>query len=554
MDDHAIKFGRHGVMGCPWHGLVEGGQLALPNGASMSYPQPTGYAWQCGAAALIAHPGAPEVVRDTAAQAADAAAGRQWRNKAVLAGLAQLHGVDIGQGSWIYIDPAGDRWLVSTTLHGATATATTATITLKRFGVLGGAPLEVVHSVTLPDMGQATPDIGKPLSALEISAYHTSPTGSGALFMIGWRYPSATAYDLRPVGWLEVLISGPGAACSITVEVRKTREQTLGSVGIVEQEPQDTGAWMYVALSVAVVDDSQGSPVCSGTITTTSTPSLTFSEVGEAGSQRVEVRQGTQVVEWDGYLIALWYAPGGAISELSLSQHWQAAYNLPSVTAGAATNRVRVDTLSGGPGACDFSSQQTSEWQLNVTRSASVDTTLTMRYHLDGVEMGSTSISTSESTTQAQTLRGDGADSWTTNRALTCTPGGSLNDGASGSGHALNFTGPASGFDVTGDLVDRLFPGVSYLAGWVWADGIGYMTTYPARYSPQLFGWVELKGQLSTGALEPHYSAAVSPSGGAVVASIELPAISASFYPPLYGSWCPLTGQTARSVNPICWV
>lgn len=549
-----INFGRHRIMGYPWHGLVEGGSLALPNGGVISYPQPPGGNWQAGAAALIAHPGAPAVVRTAPELVADAANGRQWLNRAVLGGESQLHGKPLGAGAWIYIDPAGDRWLVNSNLHNGRGTATTAAVTLKRFGVLGGEPLEIARLVVLPDLGQAAPDIGKPLSALEIVLYHTSPTGAGALFMIGLRVPSASAYDLRPLGWLEVIISGPGASCSITVEVRKTRAQTLGSAPRADPAPLIPPGWRLVVLDDVVVDESQGPPVCSGTITTTSTPRLVTVESGGGGAVRVEVCSGAQLIEWDSYLIALWYKPDGSLSELALSQHWTAVYDWPDVTLETVP-RVRVDTLSGGGGSCNFSSTQTSEWRLTMGRTASTVTTLVMRYQLDGVLVDSSTLSFTTSTTQTQVLQGDGVNEWSEDFTETCSPGSSLvtNGGFVGV-PVIAMSGPLPGFSVSSSLAERLYVGINYLARWVWPDGEGYMTAYPARYSPQLFGWLELKGQLHTGALTPRYRGAVSPSGAAPAGLIELPAISANFYTFLYGSWCPLTGQTARSQSPVCWV
>lgn len=233
------------VWGCPWHGLVRNGLIELPNGSTMPYPGNIGSGQRAGNTYLVASPSAPPLERTPDELAADAAAGRQWRRTATLAGESpDLHGVAIG--GWVYIDPAGAAWRV--TGLGVTALFTNSlslTITLARFGVLGGGPESYSHTVTLSDIGQSTPEIDDAGDGFRVDRYaelfDVSATGALASIRIALYYrlrnSSTGTYDDRgtladwcgiPAGWLRLSISGPGSAASVSLSVDKTREQTLG--------------------------------------------------------------------------------------------------------------------------------------------------------------------------------------------------------------------------------------------------------------------------------------------------------------------------------------
>lgn len=186
--------------GCPWHGLVKGGQLQLPNGTSMAYRQPSG-----GDTTLVAHPDAQGAAGlSVEQQAAAAEAGMQWWDRAIISG-GQLH----GQGawlSWLYIDPTGAVWMVDLEDSG-----TTLRITLDRFGVLGGAPQKYTYSVPTP--------LESPGGRLTVR--HTTKTGDKAVIS-----------NAGPTGggaWAEVLLSGPGGSCAIATEVKYSWAEGFGS-------------------------------------------------------------------------------------------------------------------------------------------------------------------------------------------------------------------------------------------------------------------------------------------------------------------------------------
>lgn len=540
------------AFGCPWHGKIAGGQLQVSAGKSIACPQPTGdYAWQRGAAALIAKPGVPVVVRDAEQQASDLAAGRQWLNRAVMAGDSWLHGKQLGSGAWIYIDPVGDRWLVSTTLHGAFGTPNSATVTLKRFGVLGGKPEQFSQTVPVPDLGQGTPAVGVQLSALRITRYHSSPTGGAALFMVGWLMNAPEAFDMRPLGWVELTIAGPGAAAAINVSVLKTRAQTLGPAGSDSGELPNTSYPYRITTTQEVADASQPYPVCTGTITTTLTPKL---EPAPDGNPLVRIYAGTRTRSWSGLVLAMWYKPDGSISELTMAQHWQSVVTCPDVTASVISKRVTVKTLTGqSGGGCAFTNVQQSDWALRVARSSSNATTLKMSYMLDGVTVAERSIAYTNSYVSVDTFNANGEIEFSRTDSQSCVPGGTTTNTSSGVRYgAESINGPGDCFDVSIGIADRVTPGIGYLADWIWPAGRGYMTTYPARYSPQLWGWLELEGQLA-GTNDPRYIGELSPSGYSA-AVVPLPREPSGRCPFVYGSWSPLDGQSARSASPICFI
>lgn len=221
--------------GCSWHGLVQGGILALPNGGIMAYPQPAGVYAQpnntpvpdrFGETHRVAVPGTPAVTRSAEEAAADAAAGIDWRNEAVLGGANQmLHGHNLG--GWIYVDPAGDRWLVRCSALNEnieyTIGALALTVTLQRFGDLGVAPEQHSYPLTLTDWGTGY-GYAPTKARLLVDAIRSD--GAAAVVMVHER--RVNAQQIRwPHAFLELTLSGPGSAAVVALGVARTREQVL---------------------------------------------------------------------------------------------------------------------------------------------------------------------------------------------------------------------------------------------------------------------------------------------------------------------------------------
>ena len=95
------------IFGHPFHGLVQKGQLTLPNGQTMTYQQPAS-----GDCLLLRVPGVAAVVRSATEQAADVAAGFQWLDYALISGTScQLYGKPMpasygGSRRWVWATAA----------------------------------------------------------------------------------------------------------------------------------------------------------------------------------------------------------------------------------------------------------------------------------------------------------------------------------------------------------------------------------------------------------------------------------------------------------------
>lgn len=227
--------------------------MTLPNATTKTYPQPNAE-WPdaAGTTHLLAVPGVPSVVRTTAQAAADAAAGHQWRNVAMLSGgKQQLYGRDLS--GWIYIDPSGARWHmefdvnlndVAFPFSGGLSLGITAT----RFGVFGATLESHSYSVSLTDWGQqGYPALTGFQSAgggvdsitdahLLVDGLYSD--GSKLALMVHHRRlhganESDTTVDLtirHPLGWLQLALSGPGGSLVVTLTVLKNRSQVTFDV------------------------------------------------------------------------------------------------------------------------------------------------------------------------------------------------------------------------------------------------------------------------------------------------------------------------------------
>lgn len=230
--------------GGPWHGLVQGGALPLSGGASIPYPQPPGAAYtQSGSTIFLTGtygstfrlrvPGVPAVVRSAEELAQDEMSGRQWRSEAILSGSRfQLHGKPMD--GWIYIDPAGARWLVrcpqfnSQTLRSLNSPLNI-TVTLTRFGDLGCVPEVYSQTVTLPlDAVGYSGSVILPIDAIKSD-------GSAVIISCQGR-----SNDHFTCGFIELAISGLGAEAVLAASVVRNWSQ----VNVIDSPPSPALLWV----------------------------------------------------------------------------------------------------------------------------------------------------------------------------------------------------------------------------------------------------------------------------------------------------------------------
>lgn len=131
----------------PYHGLWKAGAVALPNGTTRPFPSPHSgdtVPSDFGSAQVLRRPGWSAPARSTAEAAADAVAGRQWLDHALLSGSYRSIGGQRLRG-YVYVDPAGKRWRVQTvSTHQPRAPGNlqpdtcSIAVTLTRFGHFDG--------------------------------------------------------------------------------------------------------------------------------------------------------------------------------------------------------------------------------------------------------------------------------------------------------------------------------------------------------------------------------------------------------------------------------
>jgi hypothetical protein len=199
-----------------------------------------------GGAHRLAVPGVPEVVRSVEEQAEDDAAGRQWRNTAVLSrDRLELYGKPLE--GWIYIDSDGVRWRVTcTNLEENTVrsfgTPWSGEVTLSRFGDFGGTAES--HSYSVSSGWGVTGDV--PLTSGQIRLESIKPDGSAAILMVHQRRMNGEETQIRwPYSFLELTLSGPGADLTAACSVVKARSVVSQKVLDFDTGPDYLAGYYY---------------------------------------------------------------------------------------------------------------------------------------------------------------------------------------------------------------------------------------------------------------------------------------------------------------------
>lgn len=501
---------RVALVGTPLHGLVKAGSLTLPNSTSVPYPQPDASAGPdlAGAAWSVERPGVPTVPLTPEQQAEATANGWQWRNKAMLSGgKRQVYGKELN--GWIYIDSAGDRWLVTTTLDGATTdfvSALSGTVTLARFGDFGKPAESYTYPVSLASVGQDSAQPGPlqwfdadfsvvDITSAGLTLYAISPTGGNAALMINVsadELPSTYGRDLHhryALGWLELAISGVGAAAGITLSVLRSRATTLQAAAA-ESETFD--------------------------VVTATTVNTDF-EVG-AWSSSATLK----------YIMGLhWVA--GAWSDIAVDVAWSDSGSAPS------------PGLSSNPAVRTVADQ--SSFTITI-----------------GAPGGSVQIAASGSSSYTDTA-GEGyvtvagsAESIFDGQEITKTRNTTIDP-------PIDYVVPARKGDVpqfnfntgSANLQSELLQALQFFMQITVAGDVVSINHYidTIRYSAQLYGFRHSYLRGADGPATATFSPAVSPSG-LHGARQSLPHAPLTRY---YGAWCPHTEQAVwLETQAVCWV
>ena len=338
--------------GNPWRGLVQAGQISLPGGLTKATTQPEGnydrHYDELGQTFLQRGPLAG-VSRTPEELAADAAAGRTWRTDAILSG-ARMHLYGKRLDGWVYCAPDGSRWLVDTgALIGELDTSQpwAVELFLQRFGEFQGDYASQTVSVSLADLGQAEPDPAWPIGTQGYAQVcDIRPDGSRALIMLfqpvvpfsstsGWH-----PLHKRPLGWLELQLTGGVAGITATLSVVRTRTQSMGS-GTWSNYPSGSAqAWIQDSKMTSKVDMGDYWEVTYEEQPLTST--VTGSGFGW------DLSSGAYSYSFAGRILALWYTEAGGYEEVTLEASTTGTVSNPPPDEVVSGSMVTHDPKAGG--------------------------------------------------------------------------------------------------------------------------------------------------------------------------------------------------------------
>ena len=210
----------------PWHGLIKGSVVQLPNGMTKPYDQPINSqrsAFGPGDTHLIVVPGVTPITNEEFALTPPG--GRYWAGKALLSGNTlynrQLDG-------WIYQALDGSRWRVNLAQRTIGDSSSSIRFSITRFGEFHVAAETRIRNVTVPvgllpieKRALFFADLGSRTDAV-IKLHSVSPSGRNAV--IAWcvfnTAPSSSIVtDTRPRAYTFAQVSLTGSGDSIGAQV-----------------------------------------------------------------------------------------------------------------------------------------------------------------------------------------------------------------------------------------------------------------------------------------------------------------------------------------------
>lgn len=583
------------VWGNPWHGYVQGDVLTLPNATARSHPQPSGaYHWEYTAAHLLQVPGVPPVSRGTAEAAADAGAGRDWRTYALLSGsTGRLYGKALGRGRFVYVDPAGDRWLIDASaldlkVWSPSTVPASVQIPVRRFGVVGLTSAPTTYTVSVPDLGQAgTPiysDSNTETGFFDSSLYSLHPQGGAAIFMLHYQCTAAWPANRFPCGWYELRISGPGSNPTLSIHLLHGRLETLGGSGSVSESVSP--GLRYSLYSKTTFDQTgpSAAPACVGDRTVTINaalwhepylpeedyverwqPSTGQRGVGFGADYSVSIAQ-----SYAGMVLAVWYDKAGNRQALTLDMAYSFEALGTGSGGGSSASAVTEYSFVAVGGGCEAVIETDTPYSLTLSRTDSAAESIMFTVRRNGISIGQQNASYVGSASESVTFTGSFAtpEQWTytgsSNHALT----GSVVAGMSSPGATIN-SNSTSDSAISPDYVaanvgstmhpDAAVPGKRAL--WLralaqnvhWADPFTLISAWPARLGQGAVGWVRrvaVDGAAVTFSLfgEIYIAEGVASAPSWSSAGSALPTT------PLYVAVQPMTGAVRAAEQPVCWV
>lgn len=573
------------VWGVPWHGRIEGGLLALPNGTTKPWPQPAGvdlivsgqtltYYENAGYTYLQRMPWAVAVPRSPAEQAEDQAAGRQWPDGALISGplgSAYLHSLPVG--GWIYGAPDGSRWLI-TGAGGDSSWEATAGVAYRlgvtRFGDFGQARASYSTSIglTTAQMGQPTWDTSQDTYEQRYARLESiRPDGGAAIVRLhsvevrlGFAGSTVTRKNIA-LGFLQITLSGtPGVDFAATLTVLRTAAQTAGTA-IVKQAAYSVAQFGMTITGQSVADYTVNDyPTCSGYLEGTETRTL-VSGAGDYATESYPVTSDTSETRVTGRIVDLWFTPAGAVEEVALDCAYVTRYALSAPTRSYQATYLYQSPDSAANGVCTLAGTTAWIWtdlspvfrqdatETNANSSSATTTvTATLRAGARSVSLTS-SIVHSIDDRYSRTIS-DSQLSAVSGSRLETQRWDSFGWSREDSSQAVySDNTPGAGLDrvpigqARADTFDALLSGVG-----AYSNDVASLRL--AKWSNGAIGFV------STNRVdEIRWSEALTPGGLVAGAAETTPQAAGAWsdYRP-YGAWNPLTGEAViASATPVSW-
>jgi hypothetical protein len=365
------------LLGCPWHGKVQGGLVHLPNATTMAWPQPDGtmtdgfgvhFRWHKGFTFRQSMPWAEAPVRSEEAAEDDAANGRQFLTSAILAGARgkvgdtepYLHSKGIS--GWLYAAPDDTVWKMNTMGPWSwTSGPLSLNLNPRRFGAFGVE--DTIHNFTVTAtaaaMQQTTPAL---VASGGFGARVTdiTPDGKKAVIMLYRLF--STGLDVEPVGFLLLTLSGiPGINFNAVITVLASRLTTLGTVTSTDGITRENKFQGVRSDTPAVVDDTTAYPACGGHVTRTWAMTPVVLTPGGGITSNSLIASGEDVRRVIDRIVGYWFDETAAPFPVYLQVDRTFSCDIPAYTITPGDPLIRRKDNAPGSGVCVLGTEYTHQ-------------------------------------------------------------------------------------------------------------------------------------------------------------------------------------------------
>lgn len=360
MDEFSINFGRHRIMGCPWHGLVRGSRLTLPNG---QHKDGQWFATTVRGSYRVAVPGVAPIARTAEEAAYDAEQGYQWRTDAVINlwsndAALMLYGRKNIQASTLYAEAVGNCWAValpSNMAVNAGKTQLQQPAVFGRFGALSFAPVEDERPVTVTLAGY---DPADPQDRPNPSGRTWDSLPDGSQTILGGAGYGATHDLYVPTAGFDLLrVSGKGTPESpFAAVLEKLSSAASGSVtqtdtfqtwsGVTDWVPQITEEW------IAPLDSESGGCEWLKVTVSGSTLELDPDGIPSAVTPALTYTSGVREAKLLDSVIGWWFLDG-ALQPVTMDIEYKLTATFETQGGSVGTvPQVRISKYAPGGGGC----------------------------------------------------------------------------------------------------------------------------------------------------------------------------------------------------------